>query len=62
MYQNGVMELNVTYPNLEASEGPGITLMGIAFMVFTISSYSYLHGCWSKNDEEAAYSEGYSPL
>ncbi|ORZ13999.1 hypothetical protein BCR42DRAFT_329922 [Absidia repens] len=52
MYSNGIDFLNMMYPNLQATAGPGMILVGIAFMVFFLSSMAYLQGCFSNNDDE----------
>jgi hypothetical protein len=55
MYKNGVNYLNLIYPNLQATEGPGITMIGISFMVLFLSSMAYLQGCFSSNDDTEGY-------
>ncbi|KAG0166253.1 hypothetical protein DFQ30_007412 [Apophysomyces sp. BC1015] len=60
MYQNGVKELNVVYPHLEATEGPGRPITGVAFAAFAIAGYTYMHGCFAKDDVEIE--DGYNPL
>ncbi|KAI8143879.1 hypothetical protein BJV82DRAFT_609747 [Fennellomyces sp. T-0311] len=62
MYENGVDELNLVYPHLEAEGGPCIVLTGVAFAAFAIAGYTYLHGCFSKEEDEGALGEGYNPL
>lgn len=63
MYQSGVSDLNTMYPHLVAEEGPGIPMIGVAFAIFVISGYTYLHGCFSDGDEEADLGDtGYTPL
>ncbi|KAI9492883.1 hypothetical protein BDB00DRAFT_764656 [Zychaea mexicana] len=62
MYENGVDQLNLVYPHLEAVRGPCLVLSGMAFACFAISGYTYLHGCFSKEEDEAALGEGYNPL
>lgn len=44
MYQNAVYELNVMYPNLVASEGPSMIMVGVAFGSFFIASIGLLRG------------------
>ncbi|ORX51233.1 hypothetical protein DM01DRAFT_261874 [Hesseltinella vesiculosa] len=51
MYQVGVDLLNLLYPNLVASAGPGIIMIGIAFAVLFLASLAYLQGClFARND------------
>ncbi|SAL98961.1 hypothetical protein [Absidia glauca] len=47
MYHGGVELLNLTYPHLLATEGPGITMMGTSLLLFGLSSAAYLQGCLS---------------
>ncbi|KAI8089143.1 uncharacterized protein BX664DRAFT_296659 [Halteromyces radiatus] len=49
MYQNGAAELNLIYPHLQATLGPGMTMIGISLLVFFLSSVAYLQGCFSSN-------------
>ncbi|ORZ10204.1 hypothetical protein BCR42DRAFT_114191 [Absidia repens] len=58
MYQSGIDSLNLLYPHLRATAGPGMTMMGIALMVFFLSSLSYMNGCLSRDTSD----EGYEPL
>ncbi|CEG70138.1 hypothetical protein RMATCC62417_06087 [Rhizopus microsporus] len=44
MYQNAVYELNVMYPNLVASEGPSMIMVGVAFGSFFIAAIGLLRG------------------
>ncbi|KAF7727640.1 hypothetical protein EC973_007298 [Apophysomyces ossiformis] len=60
MYQNGVQELNTVYPHLEATEGPGLPMIGVAFAAFTLAGFTYMHGCFAKDD--VAIEDGYNPL
>lgn len=55
MYHNGVEMLNLKYPNQQATEGPGMIMVGIAFMVFFLSSVAYLQGCFSSNGDNEGY-------
>ncbi|KAI8071410.1 hypothetical protein BC940DRAFT_234598 [Gongronella butleri] len=45
MYQAGVDMLNLTYPNLVASTGPGMIMIGMSFTALFLSSLAYLQGC-----------------
>ncbi|KAI7882673.1 hypothetical protein K492DRAFT_144851 [Lichtheimia hyalospora FSU 10163] len=62
MYQNGIEQLNLVYPHLEAIQGPNLALAGVAFACFIIAGYTYLHGLFKTDDEEAALGDGYNPL
>ncbi|KAI9319806.1 hypothetical protein BX666DRAFT_1916482 [Dichotomocladium elegans] len=62
MYQNGVKELNLVYPHLEAVVGPNLTLVGVAFACFAVAGYLLLHDVFKSSDEESALGEGYNPL
>ncbi|KAI7859228.1 hypothetical protein BDC45DRAFT_432862 [Circinella umbellata] len=62
MYENGIDELNIVYPHLEAVIGPCMVLTGMAFASFIISGYTFLHGCFSKEEDDSALGEGYNPL
>ncbi|KAI8384272.1 uncharacterized protein BYT42DRAFT_478814, partial [Radiomyces spectabilis] len=44
MYQNAVQQLNVEYPHLEATEGPCMTVIGVAFTSYFIASCIFMHG------------------
>lgn len=59
LYQDGAEMLNLTYPYLIASLGPGLPLIGVAFACFTIAGFAYLHGCFNKDE---AIEGGYSAL
>lgn len=59
MYQNAVEQLNLAYPHLVASEGPGIIMIGCAFASFTLSAFVLSRGCMSIDPSEPA---GYSPI
>ncbi|KAI7868697.1 hypothetical protein BDF14DRAFT_1789893 [Spinellus fusiger] len=51
MYGDAADELTVTYPHLVATQGPGLSMVGVAFASFVISGYSFMQGCFSKEEE-----------
>lgn len=59
LYQNGAQMLNLTYPHLIASLGPGLPMIGVAFACFVLAGFAYLHGCFNKDE---AIEGGYSAL
>ncbi|KAI8330770.1 hypothetical protein BC941DRAFT_404470 [Chlamydoabsidia padenii] len=55
MYHGGVELLNLLYPHLYATEGPGITMVGISLLLFGLSSAAYLQGCLSNDNSDQGY-------
>ncbi|KAI8327782.1 hypothetical protein BC941DRAFT_364360 [Chlamydoabsidia padenii] len=55
MYHNGVDMLNLLYPHLKATVGPGMPMIGISFLVYFLSSLAYLQGCFSSNGGDDGY-------
>lgn len=62
MYQEAVKQLNLAFPNLVATQGPCITLIGIAFMCFSLASFVLLRGCMSIDEASTSNNEGYSAI
>lgn len=61
MYQNAITELNLEYPNLIATQGPAMTMIGVCFASFFLASYVLLRGCMSM-DAGGSGTEGYNPI
>lgn len=61
MYQNAITELNLEYPHLIASQGPGMTMIGACFAAFFLASYLLLRGCMSM-EAGSSGTEGYNPI
>ncbi|CAO3620825.1 unnamed protein product [Cunninghamella blakesleeana] len=47
--------LNLIYPHLNASLGPGIIMEGVAFASFFLSGLSYMEGCYSSDPTDEGY-------
>jgi hypothetical protein len=59
MYQNAITELNLAYPHLIATQGPAMTMIGVAFCSFFLAAVCLLRGAMSDSDNDT---EGYAPL
>ncbi|KAF1801707.1 hypothetical protein V8B55DRAFT_1473341 [Mucor lusitanicus] len=59
MYQDAVEQLNMAYPHLTASTGPGMPMIGCSFAAFSLASYFLLRGCMSM---ESSSTDGYNPI
>ncbi|KAI9484143.1 MAG: hypothetical protein EXX96DRAFT_166689 [Benjaminiella poitrasii] len=59
MYQNAVTQLNLAYPHLVASQGPGMPMIGCAFTAFALAGFFLLRGCMNVDFSDT---DGYNPL
>ncbi|KAL7323983.1 hypothetical protein PS15p_210564 [Mucor circinelloides] len=59
MYEDAVEQLNLTYPHLLATTGPGMPMIGCSFAAFCLASYFLLRGCMSM---ESSSADGYNPI
>ncbi|KAI9023673.1 hypothetical protein CLU79DRAFT_747689 [Phycomyces nitens] len=50
MYANAATQLTREYPQLIATQGPGLPMMGVAFGSFVLAGFCFLQGCFSKED------------
>lgn len=57
MYQSAITQLNLAFPHLVATQGPGMPMIGCAFAAFTLAGFVLLRGCMNIES-----SEGYSPI
>ncbi|KAI9247220.1 hypothetical protein BY458DRAFT_590886 [Sporodiniella umbellata] len=55
MYQNAIEQLNLTYPHLTASQGPGMPMIGMAFACFFLASIALLRGVLRFDSEPEGY-------
>lgn len=60
MYQDAITELNLEYPHLIATQGPAMTMIGVAFCSFFLGAVCLLRGAMSNSDDNET--EGYAPL
>lgn len=58
MYQSAITQLNLAYPHLIATQGPGMIMIGCAFTAFTLAGYILLRGCMKIDSSN----DGYSPI
>lgn len=61
MYQDAIEELNLEYPNLIATQGPAMTMVGASFAAFCLAAYVLLRGCMSM-EPGGSDTEGYNPI
>ena len=59
MYQDAVDQLNLAYPHLIATTGPGITMIGCSFASFALAGYFLMRGWMSI---ESSGTDGYNPI
>lgn len=59
MYENAVDQLNLTYPHLIASTGPGMAMIGCSFASFALAGYFLMRGWMSM---ESSDTDGYNPI
>lgn len=59
MYEDAVDQLNLTYPHLIASTGPGMAMIGCSFASFALAGYFLMRGWMSM---ESSDTDGYNPI
>lgn len=58
MYQNAIYQLNLSFPNLVATQGPCMTMIGCSFASFAIAGCLLLRGAMNLDSD----ADGYSPI